>query len=52
LLGQEVTMLIDEFKQPGIHSTSFDASNLPSGVYFYRISNSETYITKKMMVIR
>src|SRR5204863_923408 len=36
-LGQEVNTLVNEFKQAGNFSVNFNAANLPSGVYFYKI---------------
>ncbi|TAK63404.1 MAG: T9SS type A sorting domain-containing protein, partial [Bacteroidetes bacterium] len=38
MLGQEVAALVNEELQPGIYNVQWDASGLPSGVYFYRIS--------------
>jgi hypothetical protein len=37
-IGQHVTTLVDEELQAGVHSTSFNAADLSSGVYFYRIT--------------
>lgn len=36
LLGHEVAALAEERLQGGVHERTFDAGNLPSGVYFYR----------------
>jgi len=40
VLGREVRTLVNEEKQPGRYSVTFDASNLPTGVYLYRLSVS------------
>ena len=37
MLGREVAVLVDEKKEPGSHSTVFNARGLASGVYFYRM---------------
>jgi hypothetical protein len=51
-LGQQVASLLNEQKQPGRYEIQFDGSNLPSGVYFYRIVAGDFIETKKMVVIR
>jgi hypothetical protein len=38
VLGREVTTLVNESKSAGFYAARFDASHLPSGVYFARIS--------------
>jgi flagellar hook assembly protein FlgD len=38
LLGSVVRTLVDEQKSAGKHKVTFDASKLPSGVYFYQIN--------------
>ena len=54
--GKEVTKLVNETKTAGYYSLNFNASNLSSGVYFYRISaeaNGQNFVsTKKMMLIK
>jgi subtilisin family serine protease len=38
LLGSEVALLVDEEKEPGDYSVSWDAGKMPSGVYYYRLT--------------
>ena len=56
LIGREVNDLVNEFKQSGNYSISFNASSLTSGVYFYRIlatSGSQEYSkTMRMTLIK
>jgi len=52
ILGQEVEALIDRNLSMGNYRVSFDASNLPSGIYFYTLRTQEISITKKMMVLK
>jgi len=52
LLGRRVENLLDEYKQAGAHSVSFDASHLSSGVYFYRLQAGERVETKRMVLLK
>ncbi|KUG26183.1 hypothetical protein ASZ90_003979 [hydrocarbon metagenome] len=52
LLGREVKTLVNRQMQPGTYEVIFDASNLPSGVYFYRLTNGNFSQTKKMLLMR
>ena len=60
ILGQEVKVLVDNQVQPvGSYNLTFDAKNLPSGIYFYRLTASSTsegdrnfVDVKKMMLIK
>jgi photosystem II stability/assembly factor-like uncharacterized protein len=52
LIGREVAVLVDERKPAGTYTVRFDASDLASGVYFYRLTAGEFTIAKKLMVIR
>lgn len=51
-LGQEVAVLVNTSLQPGKYTYNFDASSVPSGVYFYRIKANEFIETKRMMLIK
>jgi hypothetical protein len=52
LLGQEVAVLVDENQGPGAYQVRFDATGLPSGVYFYRLQSGSLTQTKKMLLVR
>jgi len=52
ILGRKVTTLVDEPKAPGNYEITFNASQLASGVYFYRLSSGSFNQTKKMVLIR
>ena len=52
LLGSEVVALINEEKQPGRYQVEFNATNLPTGIYFYSISAGEYSSIKKMILLK
>jgi WD40 repeat protein len=52
VLGQEVKTLVNEYKQAGSYNVRFDASELPSGVYFYKITSNDFTSTKKLTLIK
>lgn len=52
LLGKEVASLADEIKSPGIHTHNWNASNFPSGMYFYRLSAGNFSGTKKLLLLK
>ena len=51
-LGEEVAELINDEMNAGLQSINFNASNLSSGLYFYRISADNFISVKKMMLIK
>lgn len=51
VLGREVTTLVNTFQTPGAYRVEFNGEGLSSGVYFYTISTSEFYETKKMILL-
>jgi len=51
-LGEKIRILVNEVKNAGNYNVTFDASNLPSGVYFYRISAGEFIQTKKLLLLK
>lgn len=52
ILGNEVATLIDEYKEAGKYELNFDASDLTSGVYFYKLQAGSFVETKKMLLIK
>jgi hypothetical protein len=52
VLGHEVQTLIDEYKNPGGYKVTFDASGLPSGIYYYRLESAGFSETKKMILLK
>jgi photosystem II stability/assembly factor-like uncharacterized protein len=52
VLGRLVKELVNEFKDAGYYSVTFDAGNLASGVYFYRLEAGEFISSKKMVVVK
>jgi uncharacterized lipoprotein YddW (UPF0748 family) len=52
LLGRVVAVFVDEIKPAGVHSVDFNADNLPSGVYIFRIITSEYTASKRMMLVK
>jgi hypothetical protein len=55
-LGREIRTLVNETKKAGIYTIDFDANNLSSGFYFYRMitnaAGNELIITKKMTFVK
>jgi hypothetical protein len=51
-LGQEITQLVGEYKEAGNYSVRWQASNLPSGMYFYKITAGLFNDTKKMILAK
>jgi hypothetical protein len=52
IIGREVATLVDGFQEAGPHDVKFDASNLPSGVYLYRITTGTYVAAKKLVLIK
>jgi len=51
-LGREVLTLVNEAKSTGSYEIVFDASNLPSGTYFYTMIAGDYSTTKKMILLK
>jgi hypothetical protein len=52
ILGQEIATLVERVQDAGDYTITFDASNLPSGVYFYRLKAGEFVSVRKMLLIK
>lgn len=50
LFGKEVASLVDEQKTQGSYAVKFNASNLPHGIYFYKLETG-SYINTKQMIL-
>lgn len=51
-LGQTVQVLVDELRNEGSHTITFDASSLSSGVYFYRLEYDGKALVNKMILLK
>ncbi|MFZ1321562.1 MAG: T9SS type A sorting domain-containing protein [Ignavibacteria bacterium] len=52
VLGNEVSTLVNEKQTAGSYSVTFDGSNFPSGVYFYKLEAGQFVETKRMVLIK
>lgn len=52
VLGREVATLVNEEKPPGKYNVTWDASNMPSGVYLYRLTAGASVLARKMIVVK
>jgi Kelch motif/Secretion system C-terminal sorting domain len=52
ILGREVRTLVDKIERPGKYEVQFDAGNLPSGAYIYRLESGNGISYRKMVLIK
>lgn len=52
MLGQKVATLTNGYKTAGSHLVNFDASNLSSGIYIYRLRSANAMLTRKMLLVK
>jgi hypothetical protein len=52
ILGRDVALLVNERKGPGHYTLSWNASGLPSGIYFCRMQAGRYIETRKMLLMR
>ena len=51
-LGRKVATLVNKEQTPGNYSVQFNAGNLPSGLYFYRLSYGNLELSRKMLLLK
>jgi len=51
-LGESLAQLVNEEKEAGNYSVNFDATNLPSGIYFYKLEANNFVQIKKMILLK
>jgi len=52
LLGQKVAIVVDEYQQAGQKTINWEAKDLSSGIYFYKLSAGDFTATKKMVLTK
>ena len=52
VLGREVAVLVDAYRPAGTHEVTFDASGLPAGVYFVRLTGEHFAQTRRTLLVR
>jgi hypothetical protein len=52
LLGREVVTLVNKKQKAGHYQVKWEAANIPSGVYFYKLTAGDYVNTKKMLLIK
>ena len=52
LLGRQVSVLVNEMRDAGVHEVTLDGANLASGVYFYRIQAGDFVQSKRLIVVK
>jgi photosystem II stability/assembly factor-like uncharacterized protein len=52
ILGNEIEILVNEERTAGTHTISWNAGDLPSGIYFYKLNTGSFTETKKMILMK
>lgn len=52
MLGREIAVLVDGMEEAGYRSVQWNASNVPTGIYFYRIRTGNFFETKKVVLMK
>lgn len=52
LLGRNIKTLLNEYRNAGSHEVTFNAADLPGGLYFYKISSGNYSEMKRMILLK
>ena len=52
ILGREVSVLVNDRRDAGVHEVKFDAAGLSSGVYFYRLQAGDFVQSRKLLLLK
>jgi hypothetical protein len=52
MLGREVSVLVNERKNAGVHAVEFDASALSSGMYLYQLQAGDFIQTRRLVILK
>jgi photosystem II stability/assembly factor-like uncharacterized protein len=52
ILGRQITEPVNEFKLAGIYSVKFDATDLSSGIYFYKMTAGDFTEVRRMVILK
>ncbi len=51
-IGEEVRTLVNEFKEAGVYEVNFEAGDLSSGIYYYKLNSGNFNTIKKMILLK
>jgi type IX secretion system substrate protein len=51
-IGQKVKVLLDQKMNSGLHNIPFEVNNLGTGLYYYKLSTYEGFLTRKMLYLK
>jgi hypothetical protein len=52
ILGRELAVLVNQKQLAGTYDVEWDASNFPSGVYYYKLTTKEFSETRKLVLLK
>ena len=52
ILGNEIVTLVDEYRDAGSYEVTFKATDLSSGIYFYKLQAGNFVQTRKMILLK